>query len=246
MSAVSKHMVRHQEGVGKNRCLSCGTTENMKRRRYCSVECRQRLRHQLNVRTGLLCALNTRYATFYFTDELLVLDILPNHVIQIFSYLYPRTPGSKPVDDFAKMANQLGNAWWDEVKRTSKRYLASQHVLDCADRNHEKIESIRPVETRKPTQIGRSILHLKLGRSQLERPGLMQVIKKAYRNQAMKHHPDLGGDSESFRKVHEAYVNLIRWAEKPTFINRRGFPDKWFYEGSRNRSQNFSRVKLCS
>jgi len=39
------------------RCLSCGTTDNMKRRRYCSLECRQKLRHNLNIRTGLLQAL---------------------------------------------------------------------------------------------------------------------------------------------------------------------------------------------
>ena len=40
----------------------------MKRRKYCSIECRQRLRYNLNLRTGLLRALNTRYATFYFTE----------------------------------------------------------------------------------------------------------------------------------------------------------------------------------
>jgi len=45
------------------RCLSCGTTDNMKRRRYCSLECRQKLRHNLNIRTGLLQALQIRYAT---------------------------------------------------------------------------------------------------------------------------------------------------------------------------------------
>jgi len=42
------------------RCLSCGTTANMKRRRYCSIECRQKLRHNLNMRTGLLQVLQTR------------------------------------------------------------------------------------------------------------------------------------------------------------------------------------------
>ena len=235
MTAKSKHIVCRQEKTEQKSCLSCGTTENMKRRKYCSVDYRQRLRHQLNIRTGLLRALNTRYATFYFTENLLVLDVLPYSPFQIFSYLYPRSPRSKPVDDFCKMANHLGNTWWDEVKRTRKRYLASQHLLESASWNHKKIESVRPIEIKKPSQVGSSVIHLKLSRSQLEQPGLSQIVKKAYRRQAMKHHPDLGGNPDSFRKIHEAYVQLINWAENPIFIRRRGFPDKWFYEGDRNR-----------
>ena len=46
-----------------------------------------------------------------------------------------------------------------------------------------------------------------------------------------KHHPDIGGDTKTFRKVHQAYVDLINWAECPTFLRRRGLPDKWFYDG---------------
>ncbi|MEJ2729640.1 MAG: hypothetical protein P8185_14230 [Deltaproteobacteria bacterium] len=60
-----------------NRCLSCGTDENMGRRKYCSIECRQKLRYCLNMRTGLLKALNTKFATFYFTPSLIFLDVLP-------------------------------------------------------------------------------------------------------------------------------------------------------------------------
>ncbi len=71
MKAADTSYLYLAEEKNKRRCLSCGTSENMGRRRYCSVECRQRLRHQLNVRTGLLRVLNTRYATFYFTEEML-------------------------------------------------------------------------------------------------------------------------------------------------------------------------------
>ena len=63
--------------VDSKKCLSCGCTENMGTRKYCSVACRKNLRHQLNIRTGLLKALNTRYATFYFTEALLIMDVLP-------------------------------------------------------------------------------------------------------------------------------------------------------------------------
>ena len=59
--ATFKDQTGHK-GLEQNRCLSCGASENLGRRRYCSISCRQRLRQKLNVRTGLLRALNTRYA----------------------------------------------------------------------------------------------------------------------------------------------------------------------------------------
>jgi len=89
------------------RCLSCGTTDNMKRRRYCSLECRQKLRHNLNIRTGLLQALQIRYATFYFTEHLVVLDMLPYGSIDLLSFIFPRANGKKPVYDFCKMFNLI-------------------------------------------------------------------------------------------------------------------------------------------
>ena len=100
------------------RCLACGTAENMKRRRYCSIECRQKLRHNLNIRTGLLQALQIRYATFYFTEQLVILDMLPYGSTDLLSFIFPRANGKKPVDDFCKMFNLLGNAWWEELRRT--------------------------------------------------------------------------------------------------------------------------------
>ncbi|HSQ84528.1 MAG TPA: hypothetical protein VLM43_07355, partial [Desulfobacterales bacterium] len=76
-----------------NRCLSCGTAENIGKRRYCSIGCRQRLRYTLDMRTGLLKALNTRYGAFYFTDILIIMDILPYDTKEIFSFIYPRSSG---------------------------------------------------------------------------------------------------------------------------------------------------------
>ena len=40
------------------RCLSCGTPAITGRQRYCSAECRQRLQFKLDLRTGLIQALN--------------------------------------------------------------------------------------------------------------------------------------------------------------------------------------------
>ena len=157
-------------------CLSCGTTEDIKRRRYCSVECRQKLRRTLNIRTGLLKALNTRFAVFYFTENMIVMDVLPYGSKEIFSFLYQRTAGKKPVDDFCRMADMLGNAWWAERKRTNKKYLASQHVFDQAQRNSNTQNAIKPLEIKIPSVKGKSLIHLKLGKADLNSPELPGLI----------------------------------------------------------------------
>ena len=217
------------------RCLSCGTIENIGRRKYCSIECRQKLRHTLNIRTGLLRALNTRYATFYFTEDVIVLDVLPFGSKDIFSFIYPRKVKSKPVDDFHRMADMLGNAWWAERRRTNKKYLASLRVFEEAHRNNYVKNPVKPLEIKIPSIKSKSLIHLKLGKSELESPELQRLIKKAYRTQAKKHHPDHGGNSAAFRKIQQAYQELLNWAESPSFVRRRGFPDKWFYDGNNNR-----------
>lgn len=223
------------ENRNKNRCLSCGTTENMYRRRYCSIECRQRLRYNLNMRTGLLRALSTKYATFYFTESVIILDVLPYGSAELFSFIFPRSKGKKPSQDYCAMSNILGNAWWAERNRTNKRYLATQHILEKANSKNVDAKSIKPIEIKEPARMGKSLTFLKLRKKDLTSPKLQQVIKKAYRQQAKRYHPDLGGDAAVFRKLHEAYLQLIQWSENPVFISRRGFPDKWFYYGSSNK-----------
>ncbi|MFC1829131.1 J domain-containing protein [Thermodesulfobacteriota bacterium] len=218
-----------------SRCLSCGTTENMVRRKYCSIDCRQRLRYTLNIRTGLLKALNARYATFYFTEAVTIMDVLCHGSSEIFSFIYPRSPGNKPVEDFSRMANILGNAWWDERRRTNKKYLASRHVLEQANRNSLAEDDVKPSEIKNPAVKGTALIHLKLDRAALYSSELQKKIKNAYRLQAKKNHPDLGGDKNSFMKIHRAYEELIEWADNPSFVTRRGFPDKWFYDGYTNR-----------
>lgn len=218
-----------------HRCLSCGTTEKMGKRRYCSIDCRQRLRYKLNMRTGLLKALNIRYATFYFTKTLIIVDLLPFNSKEIYSFIFPRSTGNQPADDFSKMSNILGNAWWAERKRTNRKYLASRHVLEKANQKNTQTDSVQPLEIKIPAIKGKSLIHLKIGRSELDTPQLQKLIKSAYRTQAKKHHPDLGGNTAAFRKIHQAYEELVSWAESPTFVERHGFPDKWFYDGNKNK-----------
>ena len=219
----------------ENRCLSCGTRENIGRRRYCSIDCRQKLRYTLNVRTGLLKALNARYATFYFTDTFIVMDVLPYDAKEIFSFIFPRSSGNKPAEDYRDMSDKLGNEWWSEKKRTNRSYLATRYLLEKAKIKKTSSSLVIPMEIKRPAIKKSTLTCLKLGKSALNSPELEKTIKSAYRLQAKKHHPDLGGDTDTFRRIHQAYQELIRWTENPSYQKRRGFPDKWFYDSHQNK-----------
>jgi hypothetical protein len=226
---------RVKSNASNNSCLSCGMTKNMGKKKYCSVECRQQLRQNLNMHTGLLKALSTQYATFYFTRRVLVLDILTYGSNTRFRFIGHRFAGKKPAEDFRQLADRLGNTWWAEKKRTDRWYLASKHLLSKASKAHHAADTVKPMVFKKPTHIQKSISFLEMRASEVTSPKLKQKIKTAYRKQAKKHHPDNGGDAVFFRKVHVAYQEMTRWADNPTFIQRRGFPDKWFYDDQANR-----------
>jgi hypothetical protein len=220
---------------GINHCLSCGTTKRMGKRRYCSIDCRQTLRHALNIRTGLLKALRVKYATFYFTKISIIMDTILFSGNNIYSFIYPRSEDQIPADDFRRMTDELGNAWWAEKRRTNRRYLAAYRVLKKAKVNDVFTNSVSPIETKIPSIKGSALVYLNIERSKLGSAELERVIKTAYRRQAKQSHPDLGGDPDMFRKIHDAYEELAQWAENPRFLKRRGFPDKWFYDGDKNR-----------
>ncbi|MFZ3057334.1 MAG: J domain-containing protein [Smithella sp.] len=219
----------------KNFCLSCGTTENINNRRYCSVKCRQYLRQKLNVKSGLLQALNTRYATFYFSNTMIILDVVPYGFKEIFRYTEKRKAGSFPAVDFSAMTNNLGEVWWAESRRTNKQYLASQHVLKLAKRCAISEALQRPLLITIPSVRMESLICLEMKKIDLESSDLSKIIKNAYRHQVKIHHPDLGGKAATFRKIHNAYKELLRWADNPVFVRRRGFSDKWFYDGNNKK-----------
>jgi len=181
------------------------------------------------MKSGLLQALNTRYATFYFSDTMIVLDIVPHGIKEIFRYETRRRAGNNPAADFSMMTNHLGEAWWAESKRTNKKYLASQHVLRLATRHVISEGAQRPRLVRIPTVRMESLNYLEIKKSDLHSHELSKIIKNAYRQQVKIHHPDLGGQAATFRKIHDAYKELLRWADNPVFVRRRGFPDKWYY-----------------
>jgi len=43
------------------------------------------LRQKLNVKNGLLQAINTRFATFYFSEDQIILDVVPYGVKKYFA-----------------------------------------------------------------------------------------------------------------------------------------------------------------
>lgn len=217
-----------------NQCLSCGTAENMARRRYCSIACRQLLRRKLDQRTGLLRALNTRYATFYFTDAVIILDLMPYGEQRIFSFIHPRSGSRVPAEDMSELGDLLGKSWWAEHGRTRKHYLATRHVLTQSNRRPPSPGGISPMELHIPSLRGNALVHLNLDEASLSRPECMDLIKRAYRQQALRHHPDHGGEPRSFIRIRRAYEELLSWARSPSFVRRRGFFDKWFYDGDRN------------
>ena len=216
-------------------CLSCGTTDHLNGRKYCSAACRQKLHRNLNQRTGLLKALNAQYATFYFTGALIILDVIVFDSDRIFSYIHSRSKKGKPADDFIKMANRLGRDWWDEKGRTRRRYLATRRLLEMAESSGDTTASVAPQAFKNPVLKKEFLIRLDLTREDLVSPDVLLKIKSAFRRQAMIAHPDRGGTTRFFRQIHEAYNQLTAWADNPVFSRRQGFPDKWFYNGTTNR-----------
>ncbi|MDA8142272.1 MAG: J domain-containing protein [Desulfobacteraceae bacterium] len=238
MSQSNKHSsaLPARPAPKKRICLACGGELPPRHRRYCANACRQNLLATLNRRTGLLRALNARYATFYFTDWVIIMDLLLYDTEQIFSYMMPRSAGRKPVEDFCELSNMLGTLWWNEKNRTKKRYMATQFILDQAKKPADQPkDTVVPAMLAVPAVQSSSLITLELRADELTFANMQKRIKQAYRRQAMKHHPDIGGNTHAFRKIQEAYEKLLEWTKHPTYVRRSGFPDKWLYEGANNR-----------
>lgn len=221
------------EDTGEYHCLACGTTEHLGRRRYCSTECRMGLVRRLDILKSLLRALRTRYATFSFTESSLVLELLTCDSKKAYRFLYERQDGRKPAQDLRDMTDALGNIWWDNKRRTGKRYRASQHVLEKAIKNDIPSDSVIPLEINSPLQVGRFLKCLKLTHADLNSGSARETVKSAYRKEALRYHPDRGGTSGAFRKVNQAYQEVINWLKTPVLRKRRGLPGKWCFDGTR-------------
>lgn len=222
----------------KKKCLSCGTTRMGTGRRYCSKECRQQMAWVLSLANGLLRVFNARYAAFSFDKSFVVLDVLPVWSRQISRFLYRRTSGKKPAEDLKRLILHSGDEWYRLVNnRTSKSYAS----LFLLQKNHNKmitLESIKPDERKQPRlsrQERESMKLLKLKLEELFSTGHVNSIKKAYKQLAKIHHPDMGGDAEKFKRLNEAHQQMLLWAEDPHFTSRKALTDCWSYDGATNR-----------
>ena len=62
-----------------------------------------------------------------------------------------------------------------------------------------------------------------------------QDIRKAYKKQSMKHHPDRGGDEEQFKKINEAYQTLSNPRKRAEYDNPQpqfNFNSNHFHSGN--------------
>lgn len=217
------------------KCLSCGKGLEDLRRRYCSGKCRQELERKLDLSIGLLKTLCARYATFSFTESTVCLHVLPSNSKEVLSYICERNVGAKPAQDLWQLVDGLGRAWHTKKKATGKRYLATRHLQEQARRDQTLPGSMKPVDEKKPALRRRSLQCFNLAASDLLLPHARDTLKAAYRREAKIHHPDHGGDADSFRKIHEAHQELIAWMKDPRFSARRGVRGKWSYDSLRSK-----------
>lgn len=235
MEDQNKTISPYTQKYRQKRCLSCGSALNKGRRRYCSQDCKDTLVFWLGWFSDILRPVRAMYATFYFTESKLILDVLPYASKEVSTYIYTRTPGKRPAQDIKDMVLELNEAWWNEKKRTKCRWHASEHVLDKGQKNLVGPEAVKPVVKKGAFMVKKHLTHLKIKTDNLTLSELERKIKSAYRKQAMEHHPDRGGDEEMFKRISEAYYELSKWLENPSYRTRRGVPGKWCYYGSKRK-----------
>ncbi len=225
-------------------CLSCGNPVLDGRKKYCSTDCRDYLAAQLDRWTGLLVGLETRFANFWFTEKALVLDVLRYNSNEVLRFIYQRSPGKKPFEDYFYMADELGTHWWNALKKTRRKLSALENVLSKAHKTDVSPEIFTP-KTRRTSKVSqKSLACLKLNIEDLTSSSARQKVKTAFRLQARKHHPDAGGSSKSFIKVRKAYDELNKLLSLQensgrifnvndliVMTRQKSVPGKWRYDG---------------
>ena len=221
----------------RNRCISCGTYDIRPRRRYCTPQCRTQMLWVLSLSKGLLKAFNTQYATFFFNESHVVLDILPFWSDKVSRFSYKRKRWRKPAEDLKELILSSGEEWYRLVNNTSKSHAS--HILLSKNHTEEVLpQQLKPDKSLRPRltpQERKSIRLLKLKAEELLSDGHIHKIKAAYKKLAKLYHPDVGGDEELFKKINEAHEQLLMWARNPQYTSRRALKDLWSYDGRTNR-----------
>ena len=141
--------------------------------------------------TGLLQALAARYATFYFTDTIIALNVLLR--VDRSSASFFRANGKKPWTTVPAHVQPIGNAWWEGCARPRSATSPPANYLAKARPKDGDINSVRPDGgAGAGAAFGQSMTYLKLHKGLSAN---LQYIKRAFRRQAKEHHPDQGGDA---------------------------------------------------
>jgi hypothetical protein len=220
------------------RCLACGTEDIKPGRRYCSRQCRQRLMWTLSLSKGLLQTLNTRYASFSFTEHYVALDLMPTWSNMISRFVYKRKSDHSPANSLKELILEAGNEWYKKRKRRISRSFASQSILEERVEHSINPDSIKPNTNRIPKlspDQKKALKHLKISTGCLVFGDYVTEIKKAYRGMAKIYHPDIGGDGEKFKEINRAHELMLQWIEDPKFRSNNALPGCWSYNGYKNR-----------
>jgi hypothetical protein len=222
----------------KRRCVACGAEDIKPGRRYCSKECRQRLQWTLALSKGLLQTLNTRYATFSFTDDYVALDIMPTWSKSISRFVYAREADHTPALALKALILEAGKEWHAKRSKRISRSLSSQSMLEAKVEQAIHPDTIKPAANRMPklsSEQKEALKHLNMSADTLIFGDYAREIKRAYRVMAKLHHPDTGGNGERFKQINQAHESMLEWVESPRFQSNSALPGCWSYNGYKNR-----------
>ena len=221
------------------RCQSCDQVLENWKLKYCSAECKKRLKYVLRTSEGLLSSLNTRFASFSWNPSRLMLHVLPFGGAFVYCFFFDRTGFTKPADDIGKMVEELGTYWWDAREATGSRSRATQNVFTHAEATVQPQKFAALGKRKSPLQISK-VAHSSIERLQLTHDDLLAAdcekrIKTAFRRKAKSTHPDHGGTADEFRKIKAASDMLMELARKPkTKVKKTtSLPNCWVYHGGR-------------
>jgi len=215
-------------------CQCCGIPLDKRKRKYCSLRCKEDFVLRLKWFNNLLRAVNARYATFFFNEQILGLNILPYSSEDVYSFFYNRTPGKRPIYDMEKMLFLLGEIWWDKLKNYGNRDAACRGVLKQAKTHIFNKNILIPKEKVSLLGISKHLGYLKINRHDLIASNdPYAFVKRAFRKSILKHHPDMGGDEKTFIKLYNSYQSVIKWLKSPRYASIRGVPGQWCFEAGR-------------
>ena len=192
----------------------------------------------LSLSKGLLKAFNARYAAFSFTDNHVILDVLPIWSKGISRFMGLRSSGNKPAEDLKHLILRQGGRWHHLVNNNTSRSYASLSLLQ---ENHKRgldpgsIKPLKDSRLRLSKQEKNCLKILNLKSEDLISRGFSVKIRSAYKRMAKVHHPDMGGDGEKFKQLNEAHQQMLRWSENPQYTSRKALHNCWSYDGSTNR-----------